>query len=77
MNEFEDVALLRQVWRLDDGNDTMSAEERSAYRADADKFLQVLRRMADLEWTREDHAAFIDPDRAPDSWDWWTPRRGR
>ena len=29
MNEFEDVALLRQVWRLDDGNDTMSAEERS------------------------------------------------
>ena len=26
MNEFEDVALLRQIWRLDDGNDSMSAD---------------------------------------------------
>ena len=64
MNEFEDVALLRQVWRLDDGNDTMSAEERSAYRAEADKFLEVLRRMADLEWTREDHAWLAQRNRS-------------
>ena len=56
MNEFEDVALLRQIWRLDDGNDNMSAEERSRYRAEGDKFLEILRRMADLEWTPEDHA---------------------
>ena len=56
MNEFQDVALLRKIWRLDDGNDTMSAEERSAYRAEGDKFLEVLRRIADLEWTPEDHA---------------------
>ena len=56
MNEFEDVVLLRQVWRLDDGNDQMSAEERSAYRAEADKFLEVLRRMADLVWKHADHA---------------------
>ena len=38
VKEFEDVVLLRQVWRLDDGNDEMSAAERSAYRAEADKF---------------------------------------
>ena len=38
LKEFEDVALLRRVWRLDDGTDDMSAEEREAYRAEADKF---------------------------------------
>ena len=56
MKEFEDVTLLRRVWRLDDGTDDMSPEEREAYRAEADKFLEVLGRMADLEWTPADHA---------------------
>ena len=58
MQEFEDVALLRRVWRLDDGNDDMSPEDRAAYRAEADKFLEILGRMADLEWTPADHAWF-------------------
>ena len=54
--EFEDVAVLRSVWRPDDGNGEMSPEERTAYRAEADKFLEVTGRMADLEWTPQDHA---------------------
>ena len=32
----------------------MSAEVRAAYRAEADKFLEVLRRMANLEWKQDD-----------------------
>ena len=55
-NEFEDVALLRSVWRIDDGNDSMTPAERSAYRSEADKFLSVTSRMAELEWTQHNHS---------------------
>ena len=43
---------------------SLTAEKRSAYRAEADKFLEVLRRMADLEWTREDHAWLAQRNRS-------------
>ena len=57
-NEFEDVALLRSVWRIDDGNDRMTPAERLAYRSEADKFLSVTSRMAELEWTPHDHSCW-------------------
>ena len=55
-NECDDVVILHEVHRLDDGDDSMGAAEREAYRADADKFVRVCRRLADCEMTREDHA---------------------
>ena len=55
LQEFEDVALLLNTHRVDeDGDETWSAERREAYKAHAQKFLEVTRRMADLEWTRQD-----------------------
>ena len=38
----------------EDGDESWSAERREAYKANAQKFLEVTRRMADLEWTRQD-----------------------
>ena len=55
-NEFEDVTLLRSVWRIDDGNDSMTPAERASYRSEADKFLSVTSRMSELEWTQHDHS---------------------
>ena len=55
-DEFQDVALLRSVWRIDDGHDGMTEAERSAYRSEADQFLSVTGRIAELEWTQQDHA---------------------
>jgi hypothetical protein len=52
--EFRDVVILQKVWRLDDGHDGMSAEERAAYREAADRFLSVTRGMVDCTWTPED-----------------------
>ena len=55
LQEFDDVALLLNAHRVDeDGDETWSAERREAYKANAQKFLEVTRRMADLEWTRQD-----------------------
>ena len=52
---FDDVALLRNTDRMDeDGDESWSVERRQAYKANARKFLEVTRRMADLEWTRQD-----------------------
>ena len=52
---FEDVALLLNTHRVDeDGDETWPAERREAYKGNAQKFLEVTRRMADLEWTRQD-----------------------
>ena len=34
----------------------MTPAERSAYRSEADKFLSVTSRMAELEWTQHDHS---------------------
>ena len=53
--EFEDVALLLNTHRVDeDGDKSWSVERRERYRLDAQRFLAVTRRMADLEWTRGD-----------------------
>ena len=55
LQEFDDVALLLHTHRVDeDGDESWSEERRDAYRANARKFLEVTRRMADLEWTRQD-----------------------
>ena len=55
-DEFQDVAILQQAHRLDDGDDTMAAEAREAYRAEADRYQEVMLRLADCTWTVEDHA---------------------
>ena len=63
--EFEDVALLLNTHRVDeDGDKSWSAGRRERYRLDAQRFLAVTRRMADLEWTRED-------------WRWLSTRNAR
>ena len=54
--EFQDCVVLQTVWRLDDGDDSMSPADRAAYRDDADEFLRVTRALADCEWTQADHA---------------------
>ena len=53
--EFEDVVILQKVHRsLDAGAGGGSLSEQDA--AEQQRFLEVTGRMADLEWTREDHA---------------------
>ena len=50
--EVDDVALLLNTHRVDeDGDGTWSPERRERYKRDAQEFLEVTRRMADLEWT--------------------------
>ena len=57
LQEFEDVAMLLRTHRVDDTGDVnWTRERRAQYKADADRFLEVTSRMADLEWTRDDHA---------------------
>jgi len=64
--EFEDVAILRQVHRVSRCRDDMTPEQRVAYdawspeqrvqyEADADRFLEIVERMSNLAWTEEDH----------------------
>ena len=49
--------MLLRTHRVDDtGDKTWTAERRAQYKADADIFLEATSRMADLEWTRDDHA---------------------
>jgi hypothetical protein len=55
-DEFEDAVILRNVWRLDDGDDSMSAAERAAYRAEADMFADVTAAMADISWSRSQYS---------------------
>ena len=47
--------LLQRLQRLDMGHDEMAPEERAEYVAEAERWREVIRRMADLEWTPEDH----------------------
>ena len=55
LDEFQDVAMLLETHRVDESGDaTWSDARRAQYQRDAQRFLQVTRRMADLEWTRED-----------------------
>jgi hypothetical protein len=59
-----DVVILRQVWRQDDGDDSMSPEERAAYRAEGDKFVRVVGRLADCVWTRDEHRWLAERNRS-------------
>jgi hypothetical protein len=54
-DEIQDAVILRNVHRLDDGNDQMSSQERETYRAEADEFADVTAAMSDLSWTRTQH----------------------
>jgi hypothetical protein len=54
--ECQDVVILRGMHRRDDGDDIADPAEREAYRAEADEFVRVCRRMADCEWTQAEHA---------------------
>ncbi len=55
LEEFEDVVQLLETHRVDeDGDKSWSEERRAQYQRDAQEFLKVTRRMADLEWTRAD-----------------------
>ena len=50
-----DVVYLRECHRLDEAGEPGWSDSRVAkYKADARRFKDVLDRMADLEWTRED-----------------------
>jgi len=53
---FQDVVMLREVFRADRGSDSMSESERRAYVQELGGFLEVTDRMGDLTWTPEDHA---------------------
>ena len=56
-DECGDVAILRQVHRVDDaGGAHLSEAERQIYADEAERFLEVTGRMADLTWTQQDHA---------------------
>ena len=55
-NSFQDVALLREVHRYTEENDSIPEGRREAYREDAVRFLPVTRGMADCTWSRADHA---------------------
>ena len=47
--EFDECVILQQVWRLDDGDDSMPVAVREAYRAEADEFPRVTRAMANWD----------------------------
>ena len=51
-----DVVILRQVHRIETHTDGLDPEAAAKYKADADRFLQVLDRMANCTWDQEDHA---------------------
>ena len=55
-NECRDVVVLRTVHRLDDGDAGMAEDVRAAYRADGEKFVRVVGRLADCQWKAEEHA---------------------
>ena len=55
-NECKDVVILRTVHRLDDGDVGMAEDVRAAYRADGEKFVRVVGRLADCTWKVEEHA---------------------
>ena len=54
--ETGDVVILRTVHRLDDGDETMREDVRAVYRAEGEKFVRVVGRLADCEWSVEEHA---------------------
>ena len=54
--ECEDVVILRGMHRRDDGKGIADETERKNYCEEADEFVRVCRRMADCEWTRQEHA---------------------
>ena len=55
-NSFQDCCFLRQVHRHSTVDDSLPPERQKAYRDDAERFLQVMKGMAELTWSREDHS---------------------
>ena len=53
---FEDVVILREVFRADRGSEDMSEADLRAYVKELEEFLDVTERMGNLTWTLEDHA---------------------
>ena len=49
-DSFNDVVILREVHRVEREIEGLSAEEAARYRDEADRFLDVLERLADLRW---------------------------
>ena len=59
LDEFEDVSILRATHRVDlEGEKHWSGERKARYGQDAQRFLEVTRRMADLEWDRDNWRRF-------------------
>jgi len=54
--ELDDVVILKEAHRVDDGVKGMSEEELARYREECDRFWSVLGGMAKCTWSREDHA---------------------
>ena len=52
---FDDVVLLREVHRVDIGDPSIIKKNMAAYAAEAERFLEVITKMADCEWDLEDY----------------------
>ena len=51
---FDDVVILRDVHRVERETEGLSGDEAARYREEADRFLDVLGRLADLKWDIKD-----------------------
>ena len=54
--EFQDVVTLPKVHRVEYDAPDLSPAERERYKEEADRFLEVVAKMADCEWSALDHA---------------------
>ena len=61
---FKDVVYLREVHRYEEKNDAIPKEKEEAFRADAQRFLEVCLRMADCELTEADYAWLVRRNRS-------------
>ena len=58
-DSFDDVVILREVHRVERKMAGLSAEEAERYRDEADRFLEVLGRLADLRWDPQKDWPFL------------------
>jgi len=62
--EFQDVAILRDVHRISRAPEGSDAVASAQYGAEADRFLEVTTGMANCTWTPQDHAWFATRNRS-------------
>ena len=62
-NACREIVILHKAHRRDNGDTSMSAEHRAAYREEADRFQEVMLRLADCTWAAEDHARLSESSR--------------